>query len=315
MMKYLSLFSGIGTVELAFKKVFPDAICVGFSEIDPTALAVYRKHFPDHVNFGDVTKIDVKKLPYFDMMVFGSPCTDLSSFQFANLGWEGTRSVLFYDALKILRHCKPKYFLMENVASMEKQKCKDISKELGVEPILIDSVCFGAGHRRRYYWANFPIPVPIPDVTKPPHTADILQKNVPITKRLELKFKGLALRDRLPETPGICYNISHHNHKYYLPRADNKCNPVLTTQSLLNIVWDGTNLRYMTSIEIERLQTLPDDYTKFGSFLKKGSDKYEDVEIVKTKRHKLVGNAFHLATIEYILGHLKFQSPFPKGTN
>jgi site-specific DNA-cytosine methylase len=303
-LRYFSAFAGIGVTELAFKNVFPDSVCVGYSEIDPYAIAVYREHFPDHVNFGDITKLSIPDLPPFDMFIMGSPCTDLSSFQFTKLEWGGTRSVLFFDALKILRFHKPRYFLMENVASMRKERRDDISKELGVEPVMINSVCFGACHRRRLYWANFPVRKVEPDVSKHPHVEHILLPNVSVDKRLNLTFKGLSLRTHLPESPGIPYNISHANHKYYRPRPDGKFNPVLTTSSLLDIVWDGKNLRYLTMIELERLQTLPDDYTKFGRFKEKDGTETRK-EIVKTRRHRLIGNSFHLKTIEYILNCLK----------
>lgn len=300
-LKYLSLFSGIGICELAFRKVYPDAVCVGFSEIDPAALAVYKRHFPKHRNYGDIKKIDPKDLPLFDVLVMGSPCTDLSSFQFTKLEWNGTRSILFFDALCIIKHCKPRFFIVENVASMRKERRDDISKALGVEPVMIDSVVFGAAHRRRLYWTNFPVPVPKID-QKLMYTDDILQKDLPMMRPLNLTFKGIPLTNTLPLKAGTPpYNIMHRNHKYYVPRPDNKCNPVLTTQSLLNVVWDGKQLRYMTSIEIERLQTLPDDYTKFG----RKEDTGELYEITKTKRHKLVGNAFHLETFVYLLKEMK----------
>lgn len=76
--KYFSAFSGIGGFELAIQSVFPNAECVGFSEIDKYAIQIYQKHFSDHKNFGDITKIDIDNLPDFDLLVGGSPCQDLS---------------------------------------------------------------------------------------------------------------------------------------------------------------------------------------------------------------------------------------------
>src|SRR3954451_10227224 len=58
--RYLSLFSGIGGFELGIKAVFPDAQCVGYSEISEPALTVYREHFPHHQALGDVTHVDFK---------------------------------------------------------------------------------------------------------------------------------------------------------------------------------------------------------------------------------------------------------------
>ena len=57
-MKYLSLFSGIGGFELAIQSVFPNAECIGFSEIDKYAIQTYLKHYPEHKNLGSVTDIN-----------------------------------------------------------------------------------------------------------------------------------------------------------------------------------------------------------------------------------------------------------------
>ena len=56
-MRYLSLFSGIGCFEHAIHAMYPDAICLGYSEIKPEALRVYQHHYPKHRNLGDVTTI------------------------------------------------------------------------------------------------------------------------------------------------------------------------------------------------------------------------------------------------------------------
>ena len=298
---YFSAFSGIGVAELAMQQVFPDAVSVGFSEIDKKALTVYKRHFPNHVNYGDISKIDFSIIPHFEIFVFGSPCTDISSFNFKQLGWSGTKSSLFFEALKLIQHCKPMYILMENVASMKENIKNDITNALGFEPVFINSSLFGAGHRRRLYWGNFPISPPEINIKDTPTIESILDQTIVTTKPLKLSFKGIPLTEHLPMTPTTKpYNISHHNHLYYLPRKDSKCNPVLTTQSLLNVLWDGNNLRYMTCIELERLQTLPDNYTKFGI-----NDKSEEYTLCKTARNKLIGNSFHLQTFVYLLQQLK----------
>jgi len=75
-LKYFSCFTGIGGAEVAFNAIFPDSICVGYSEIDPAAMKVYQSHFPKHKNYGDISMIDVKKLPKFDVLIGGSPVLD-----------------------------------------------------------------------------------------------------------------------------------------------------------------------------------------------------------------------------------------------
>jgi DNA (cytosine-5)-methyltransferase 1 len=47
--------------------------CIGYSEIDKYANEIYQKHFPNHTNYGDITKIIAKELPDFDLLVGGFP--------------------------------------------------------------------------------------------------------------------------------------------------------------------------------------------------------------------------------------------------
>lgn len=159
-MKYLSLFSGIGGFEKGIQQVHPDWECVGYSEIDKYATSVYQKHFPAHKNYGDITQIDVESLPDFDLLVGGSPCQDLSIAKNNRQGLSGARSGLFYKYLEILRVKKPRYFVLENVASMPKEARETISKELGVEPVMINAALVSAQNRKRLFWANFPINQP-----------------------------------------------------------------------------------------------------------------------------------------------------------
>lgn len=61
-LKYLSLFSGIGGFEVAIHKVFPNAECIGYSEIKQNAIKVYEHHFPTHHNLGDIMDISEDKI-------------------------------------------------------------------------------------------------------------------------------------------------------------------------------------------------------------------------------------------------------------
>ncbi len=159
-MKYLSLFSGIGAGEQAIKELGLDWECVGYSEIDPYAIQIYEKHFPNHKNFGDITKIDINKLPDFDLMFGGSPCQDLSIAKKNREGLKGRRSNLFYKFVEILEIKKPKYFLLENVASMPKKDKQIITDILGVEPIMIDASLVSAQQRKRLFWCNWKVEQP-----------------------------------------------------------------------------------------------------------------------------------------------------------
>lgn len=156
-MRYFSLFSRIGGFELAMPKNWQ---CVGYSEIDKHAIQIYQKHFPTHKNFGDITKIDIDNLPDFDLLVGGSPCQDLSIAKNDRKGLKGEKSKLFFKYLEILQRKKPKYFLLENVASMPNESKEAISNLLGVFPVMINAALVSAQSRKRLFWANFPIEQP-----------------------------------------------------------------------------------------------------------------------------------------------------------
>lgn len=111
MIKYLSLFSGIGAFEKAMQNLRIPYDLVGYCEIDKHASKSYSliHHVPESKNFGDITKIDETKLPKdIDFISYGFPCQDISIA--GNLkGFEDeegnkTRSGLFFDALRIITH-------------------------------------------------------------------------------------------------------------------------------------------------------------------------------------------------------------------
>ena len=164
-MLYLSLFSGIGGFELGIKQVYETnniiqhsskqgrkwagiqstgnsthnksgnwmgkPTCIGFSEIDKYAIQVYEKQF-NHKNYGDITKINAKELPDFDLLVGGFPC---QSFSIAGKrgGFNDTRGTLFFDIARICSEKRPKYLVLENVKGLlSHDKGKTFQTILGV---------------------------------------------------------------------------------------------------------------------------------------------------------------------------------------
>jgi DNA (cytosine-5)-methyltransferase 1 len=122
-MRYLSLFSGIEACSVAWGKF---GTPVAFSEIEPFPCAVLAHHYPEVPNLGDVSKITeemVKSLGHIDLVVFGSPCTDLSvaGKRKGLVDDEGniTRSGLFFNAINIVhwarKHNRCRFALWENV--------------------------------------------------------------------------------------------------------------------------------------------------------------------------------------------------------
>lgn len=98
-----SLFDGIGGFPLAAVKNGIAAIWA--SEIESFPIKVTKKHFPDMVHVGDITKLKGKKLPPVDIICGGSPCQDLSVAG-ARAGLAGERSGLFMEQIRIIKEMR-----------------------------------------------------------------------------------------------------------------------------------------------------------------------------------------------------------------
>lgn len=129
MIKYLSLFSGIGAFEKALQNLHIPYDLVGYCEIDKYASKAYSllHNVPESMNFGDITKLDEKSLPNdIDLITYGFPCQDISlaGHQKGLLNEDGskTRSGLFFDALRIIEHTQPKVAIAENVKNLTAKK-------------------------------------------------------------------------------------------------------------------------------------------------------------------------------------------------
>lgn len=118
-MRVLELFSGYGSQALALENLGIE-FTSDISEIDTYAIKAYNQLHGETHNWGDITKIDETKLPYYDLITYSSPCQD---FSVAGLGkggdaGSGTRSSLLWECERIIRAVKPKYLLMENVKNL-----------------------------------------------------------------------------------------------------------------------------------------------------------------------------------------------------
>jgi DNA (cytosine-5)-methyltransferase 1 len=91
------------------------------SEIEPFPIRVTTKRIPQMKHYGDINKLNGAELPPVDIITFGSPCTDMSVAG-KRAGLDGEQSVLFYEAIRIIKEmrCKtngqyPRYAVWENV--------------------------------------------------------------------------------------------------------------------------------------------------------------------------------------------------------
>ena len=172
--KILSLFDGLSGAQIALSKLGVECDYYA-SEIDTYAMKITRKNFPNTHQLGDILQFfinpddiqnsrlkNLNKLPKdIDLLIGGSPCTDLSIANNNGQGLEGDQSKLFWAYVRILDfYCqtqkKPFYFVLENVESMKTKDFVIITNTLGVEPIFLDSAKLSPQRRRRYFWTNIP---------------------------------------------------------------------------------------------------------------------------------------------------------------
>jgi len=306
-MNILSLFDGISIGQLALKELNFKIDKYYASEIDKFAIGVTKYHFPNTIFIGDIREVDGNKFKNINLLIGGSSCQNFSFAgkqqgmitkekieivsleQYLELKEKGFefegQSYLFWEYVRILKEVKPKYFLLENVKMAKKWK-NIISKELEIEPILIDSKLVSAQRRPRLYWTN----IPIKDL---PEDKNIKLKEVLLNKKcdrelLPFMYNKYGNKSRLEKNmfsflnsdKSACLTTGTHHHNKYLIDIKNK------------------KFRMLDIIECERLQTLPDNYTKFGII--------EDKTIIipNRERHKLIGNAWTLEVIKHIFKFL-----------
>ncbi len=109
--KFIDLFAGIGGFRIAFEQAGYE--CVYSCEIDSACQKVYFNNFGEKPN-GDITEIDIKQIPDFDVLTAGFPCQPFSICG-KRQGFEDTRGTLFFHICKIIEAKRPSVVLLENV--------------------------------------------------------------------------------------------------------------------------------------------------------------------------------------------------------
>lgn len=286
-MNILSLFDGISCGRVALERAGIKVNKYYASEIDKYAIKITQKNYPDTIQLGDITKIDFKQfVGKIDLLIGGSPCQSLSIVQSKTRQNLNGKSKLFFEYVRALETIKPKYFLLENVASMNDECKQVISEYMGVEPVLINSNCFSAQDRPRYYWTNILFNKDLKENSM--CLKDILEEKVE-----EKYFYSYPLLE-LDLSKKVCAIMDYKNHEIH-KRVFNpnfKC-ATLTTCGGGNTqkkVYDNGRARKLTPIEYERLQTLPDNYTE---------------GIANTHRYSVCGNGWTVDVIAHILKELK----------
>lgn len=318
-MNVLSLFDGISCGHLALDRAGIKVDNYYASEIDKSAITITKANYPDTIFLGDVR--DIKELPPIDLLIGGSPCTQLSTagkntgmrtkdkknitsledyLYYKENGYEFEGySYLFWEYVRILREIKPKYFLLENV-HMKKEWEDMITKEMWVEPVVINSSLVSAQNRVRYYWTNIKgIEQPL---DKGITLSDILEdttylnKGTIIGRRLNKDGHREDYNKEIPIVQCLEVRATNTEKSNCLTRVekDNVLTslPVGRHKDAFGMI-SGKRLpfRYYTRLEYERLQTLPDNYTSMVS---------------DSAAKKAIGNAWTVDVISHIFSYLTF---------
>lgn len=281
-MNILSLFDGISCGRVALERAGVKVDNYFASEIDEFAIKMSRFNHDDVQQIGNVLNIDESALPQIDLIMGGSPCQGFS-FAGKGLAFDDPRSRLFFEFVDLIDRCKPKYFLLENVR-MKKEFLDIITEYLEVEPILINSSLVSAQNRQRYYWTN------IPNVGPPEDTCSDMLQDILEPRPSRKYLAGQQLRDNYQG--GNQLNPNYKSQANRIHDIDKKAPTIMAgSHGYANgYINQNGDIRKLTPIECERLQTLPDNYT----------DGVSD-----TQRYKGLGNGWTVDVVAHILRRMQ----------
>lgn len=145
-----SLFSGIGGLELGLERAGLGPV-IWQCELDPFCRRVIAKHWPNAMRFDDVTR--PRDWPKVDLICGGFPCQDVSSAG-KRRGIGGERSGLWWHFARVVRQVRPRFVIVENVASGAKAWLPHVRHQLhllgyGTRAFALSAADVGAPHLRR----------------------------------------------------------------------------------------------------------------------------------------------------------------------
>jgi len=315
----LSLFDGMSCGRIALDRAGIKVDKYYASEIDKYAQIVSAANYPDIIRLGDVTNWREWNIEKPDMIIGGSPCQGFS-FAGKQLNFDDPRSKLFFVMADIIKHYKPKYFLLENVV-MKKEYQAVISEHMGCDPIMINSALVSAQNRKRLYWTN------IPNVMQPEDKGILLRDIIEDAETEKEKsycidanyYKGASKKqyEKKKRRQLVVCGASRGRNIVYGKRkdekgakciqrlevrADEKTNTLTSVEKdnvlilagyadgIKGIEQPGLTWRKLTPLECERLQTVPDNYT---------------AHVSDTQRYKMLGNGWTVDVIAHIFRGLK----------
>ena len=322
-LRVLSLFSGIGAFEMALRNIEIDYELVNFCENDKYAIKAYCAihDVDENLNLGDITKVSIENLPKdIDLITHGSPCQDFSVAGLQRGGDEGskTRSSLMWNTVEIIKHCKPKYVIWENVKNVLSKKHKhNFDKYLKTLELLgytnywkvLNAKDYGIPQNRERVFVvsilgehkpyEFPKPIKLEkrlkdileiEIDDKYYLSEKVQKRFKQTKSdngensiigtTAPEFRTIGQRDLVYSKEGIMGTLVATDYKQ--------------PKQILETIQGDTSIRKLTPRECFRLMGLND----------KDIDKIQMTKISDTQQYKLAGNSIVVPVLEEIFKNL-----------
>ena len=322
-LRVLSLFSGIGAFEMALRNIEIDYELVNFCENDKYAIKSYCAihDVDENLNLGDITKISIENLPKdIDLITHGSPCQDFSAAGLQRGGDEGskTRSSLMWNTVEIIKYCKPKYVIWENVKNVLSKKHKhNFDKYLKTLELLgytnywkvLNAKDYGVPQNRERVFVvsilgehkpyEFPKPIKLEkrlkdileiEIDDKYYLSEKVQKRFKQTKSdngensiigtTAPEFRTIGQRDLVYSKEGIMGTLVATDYKQ--------------PKQILETIQGDTGIRKLTPRECFRLMGLNDE----------DIDKIQMTKISDTQQYKLAGNSIVVPVLEEIFKNL-----------
>ena len=322
-LRVLSLFSGIGAFEMALRNIEIDYELVNFCENDKYAIKAYCAihDVDENLNLGDITKVSIENLPKdIDLITHGSPCQDFSVAGLQRGGDEGskTRSSLMWNTVEIIKHCKPKYVIWENVKNVLSKKHKhNFDKYLKTLELLgytnywkvLNAKDYGVPQNRERVFVvsilgehkpyEFPKPIKLEkrlkdileiEIDDKYYLSEKVQKRFKQTKSdngensiigtTAPEFRTIGQRDLVYSKEGIMGTLVATDYKQ--------------PKQILETIQGDTSIRKLTPRECFRLMGLNDE----------DIDKIQMTKISDTQQYKLAGNSIVVPVLEEIFKNL-----------
>ena len=315
-MNVLSLFDGMSGGQIALTELNIPIDKYYASEIDKYAMKFTMQNFPDTIQVGDIRELDINKLDKIDLLIGGSPCTNLSMagkrkglstkegveifdlktyLELKENGFEFEgQSYLFWEYIRIYnelleRGDNPKFFL-ENVEMGRKWESV-FDGILGRKGIHINSALVSAQSRRRIYWTDIHDDIPQPK-DRGILLRDILEKEVDekyfLSDEMIESLKGRVKTENIADI-----TIPDKYIKKNIRSIDGKAHTLLATShkgaranGMTLVDYGNFRIRRLTPTECARLQTVPDWCVWDG--------------ISDTQRYRMLGNGWNIETIKHI---------------